>query len=449
MAKGLQRKRTMENKKPKFQKSDIFWVIVSCIASVVIWLTVTGRENTMVTMTLTDVRIDFIGESDVLQDRKLLVMDRSAELASLTVRMKRGLQDLVTNDTVKVSVDLRDIRNAGVSDKIYTVSFDKVDDSEVEIVRKLPESVSVTVEQIKTIPVPVKLDPLPDNCADEGYILTSEQPDYSPKEIRVTGPESVLNRIMAAKATIERHNLTKTVTGEVGFTLMNEDGSETELKWVSMDADRISYEIPVEMLKEVPLKVRIVPGGGATEDDVKIRIDPPSITLTGDEKYLSVIHEIVLGTFDLSGFAQSSTETLPIPLPSDVTNRSGETEAVVEVRIVGLTTSSFTMTDIRFDNVPEGYVARAKTNILDFMVRGPAESVSELKTSDIQVVADLSGYENIIGRPITVPVTIIIFGHNDVGIFGDYSVTLTLEEDIPEEDSPETANIEEDEEEAA
>ena len=444
----------MENKKPKFQKSDIFWIIVSCIASVIIWLTVAGRENTMVTMTLTDVKIDFIGESDVLQDRKLLVTDRSAELASLTVRMKRGLQELVTNDTVKVSVDLRDIRNAGVSDKIYTVSFDKVDDAEVEIIRKLPESVSVTVEQIKTIPVPVKLEPLPDNCADEGYTLVSEQPDFSPKEIRVTGPESVLNQIAAAKAAIERHNLTKTVTGTVGFTLMNADGSETELKWLSVDADRISYEIPVEMVKEVPLKVRIVPGGGATEDDVKVQIDPPTVTLTGEEKYLSVIHEIVLGTFDLSGFVQSNTETLPIPLPSDVTNRSGETEAVVEVRIVGLTTSSITTTDMRFDNVPEGYVVKPKTNTLDFMVRGPAKSVSEIRTTDIQVVADLSGYGKVVGRPITVPVTILIFGHNDVGIFGDYAVTLTLEEDIPEEvipeeGTPETAEITGDGEEAA
>ena len=437
----MQRMIRMENKKTKFQKSDIVWIVVSLIASVIIWLTVTGREETMVNKTLTDVKIDFIGEEDVLQDRKLLVTDRSAELASLTVRMKRGLQDLISNDTVKVSVDLRDIRNAGVIDKIYTVSFDKVDDAEIEVIRKLPESVSVTVEQIKTVPVPVKLDPLPENCTDEGYVLVSEQPDYSPKEIRVTGPESILNQIAAAKVTIDRHNLTKTVSGEVGFTLLNEDGSETELKWLSVDTARIGYEIPVEMVKEVPLKVRILPGGGATEDNVKVQIDPPTITLTGEEKYLSVIHEIVLGTFDLSDFAQSNTETLPIPLPSDVTNRSGETEAVVEAHIVGLITSSITTTDMRFDNVPEGYVAKPKTSTLDFLVRGPAKSVSEIKTSDIQVVADLSGYENRVGRPITVPVTILIFGHNDVGIFGDYSVTLTLEEDIPEQETPETAEI--------
>lgn len=431
----------MENKKPKFQKSDIFWVIVSCIASVIIWLTVAGRDNTMVTMTLNDVKIDFIGETDVLQDRKLLVTDRSAQLASLTVRMKRGLQEQVSSDTVKVSVDLRDIRNAGVSDKIFTVSFDKVDDAEVEIIRKLPESVSVTVEQIKTIPVPVKLDPLPDNCADEGYTLVSEQPDYSPREIRVTGPESVLNQIAAAKATIERHNLTKTVTGEVGYTLLNADGSETELKWLSVDADRISYEIPVEMVKEVPLKVRIVPGSGATEENVEIRIDPPTVTLTGEEKYLSVIHEIVLGTFELGSFDQSKTETLPIPLPGDVTNRSGITEAEVEVRIVGLTTSTLTVGEIRFDHVPEGYVANPKTDTLDFLVRGPAKSVSQIKDADIQVIADLNGYEGTIGRPITVPVTILIFGHNDVGIFGEYTVTLTLEEDIPGEGAPETAEV--------
>lgn len=427
----------MEKKNRKFQKSDIIWIIVSCLASVIIWLTVTGRENTMVTVTLTDVKLDFIGETDVLQDRKLLVTDRSADKVSLTLRMKRGQQELVTSDTVKVSVDLRDIRSAGISDKMYTVSFDKLEDSEVETVRKLPETVSVTVEQIKTVPVPVKLDPLPDNCAEEGYTLVSEQPDYSPKEIRVTGPESVLNRITAAEATIERHNLTKTVIGEVGFTLMNDDGSETDLKWISTDADRISYEIPVEMVKEIPLRVRITPGGGATEDDVTIGIDPPSVTLTGDEKYLSVIHEIVLGTFDLSSFAQSETKTLAIPLPGDVTNRSGETEAVVEVRIVGLTTSSITATEIRFDNVPEGYVATPKTRLLDFLVRGPAKSISEIKSTDIQVVADLSGHAGTIGRPITVPVTIIIFGHNDVGIFGEYSITLTLEEDIPEEVLPE------------
>ena len=444
----------MENKKLKPHKSDIFWIIVSCIASVIIWLSVTARENTTVTLTLTDLKIDFVGESDTLQDRKLVVTDRSADMASLTVRMKRGAEKLVTEDSVTVSVDLRDIRSAGISDKIYTVSFKNLDDSEVEIIRKLPETVSVTVEQVKTVPVPVKLEPLPKDCADEGYVLASEQPDFSPKEIKVTGPESVLNQISAAKVNIERHNLTKTVTGEVGFTLMNEDGSETELKWLSTDADRISYEIPVEMMKVVPLKVKVISGGGAGENNAQVTIDPPSVTLTGDEKYLSVIHEIVLGTFDLSSFAQSRTETLPIPLPGDVTNRSGETEAVVEVRIVGLTTSSITTTDVRVDNVPEGYVAKLKSNSVDFLVRGPAESVSRIETKDIQVVADLSGYGDVTGRPITVPVTIIIFGHNDVGIFGEYSVTLTLEEDIPEdlppeEGTPETAEVMEGGEEAA
>lgn len=438
-------------KKAKFGKIDIVWAILSILASVLIWLVVTGQENTMTSITLNDVPLVFIGEDDALRDRNLLITDRSTENVTLTLRLKRGEESKISVETVHVTVDLGDIRNAGVSDKMYQVTYEGLEDSEVEIVSKYPETVSVTVEQEKTMFIPVKLDPLPDDCTQDyfsedrsagRYILAAEQPDFEPKQIRVTGPDSVVSQIDFAKVTIDRHNLTETTTGYAGFTLINTDGSETDVKRISkMNPDLIEYTIPVEMEKTVPLRVRIIPGCGATEENAEVTIGPPVVTLTGDEKYLEVINEIVLGSIDLSGFIQPSTQTFAIPLPANATNRSGETTASVAVDFVGVTTKTITTSDIHFDNVPEDCVVKLKTDPLEFIVRGPEKRMPLVDSSSFQVRADVGPYADRIGLPFTVPVTILIYGHNDVGVFGDYTVTLTLEPDLPEETfTPEEAS---------
>ncbi len=418
----------------KIIKSKTFYIVISCIASVFLWMYVASYENTNQNVTLTGLEVQYIGGEDILQDRNLLVTDRDMQDVTLTLLVKRSLVSQLTKDTVHVSVDLRDIRSRGVYEKVYTISYDNVDEEDVIVTRREPEYMTVNIDRMDVIPE-VVVKGVFDGTVAEGYM--SEPIIYSPETIEVSGPESVISRIAFARVVIDREELTRTVSGVVEYTLVDSDGQIIESPEITTSVKEIQYTIPIVKVKDVALTVNLLSGGGATEEDAVVRIDPPTITVSGDAELLSGINQLQLGTIDLASFAQSTTETFAVVLPNGVNNLSGEKEATVTVSIKGLETKRVITTNISFINVSEGYVPRPITQYKEVVIRGPKEIIDMISGSNIRIVGDLTDIGNAVGR-YSVPTTVEILGYREVGVIGDnYNVVVSLELDVPEEEQGE------------
>ena len=63
----------------KIIRSKTFYIVVSCIASVILWMYVASYENTTQSVTLTGLEVKYIGGEDILQDRNLLVTDKDVQ----------------------------------------------------------------------------------------------------------------------------------------------------------------------------------------------------------------------------------------------------------------------------------------------------------------------------------------------------------------------------------
>jgi YbbR domain-containing protein len=418
----------------KIIKSKTFYIVISCIASVILWMYVASYENTNQNVTLTGLEVQYIGGEDILQDRNLLVTDRDMQDVTLTLLVKRSLVSQLTKDTVHVSVDLRDIRSRGVYEKVYTISYDNVDEEDVIVTRRVPEYMTVNIDRMDVIPE-VVVKGVFDGTVAEGYM--SEPIIYSPETIEVSGPESVISRIAFARVVIDREELTRTVSGVVEYTLVDSNGQIIESPEITTSVKEIQYTIPIVKVKDVALTVNLLSGGGATEEDAVVRIDPPTITVSGDAELLSGINQLQLGTIDLASFAQSTTETFAVVLPNGVNNLSGEKEATVTVSIKGLETKRVITTNISFINVSEGYVPRPITQYKEVVIRGPKEIIDMISGSNIRIVGDLTDIGNAVGR-YSVPTTVEILGYREVGVIGDnYNVVVSLELDVPEEEQGE------------
>ena len=421
-------------------KSKTLYIVISIVASILLWMYVVSYENTTQTVTLTGLEVSYIGDEDTLQDRGLLVTDRDTQEVTLSLLVKRSLVPLLTNDTVHVSVDLRDVRSSGVYEKVYTVTYDEVDEDSVIVLRKFPEFMTVNIDNLVTVPS-VEVRGVFDGTVAEGYML--EPIVYSPETISVSGPESLVSRISYAKVVIDRENLSRTATGSVGFELIDRDGQPIESPEIGTSVSEVQYTIPIVMVKDVGLSVRLLDGGGATEDDAVVKVEPATITLTGDAETLNAINQLFLGTVDPSSFAQSVTETFSIILPNGVNNLSGEKEAIVSVSIKGLVTKRVNTSNISFANVSDGYVAKAITQSKEVVIRGPEEIVDLITGDSIFVVGDLADIGNAVGR-YSVPTTVTIPGYREAGVIGDnYNVVVSLEVYEPE---PEPGSEEETEE---
>ena len=418
----------------KIIRSKTFYIVISCIASVILWMYVASYENTTQTVTLTGLEVKYIGGEDILQDRNLLVTDKDVQDVTLTLLVKRSLVSQLTNDTVHVSVDLRDIRSSGDYDRVYTISYDNVDEEDVIVTRRVPEYMKVKIDRMDVNPE-VVVRGVFDGTVAEGYMR--EPIIYYPETIEVSGPESVISQIAYAKVVIDREELTRTVSGVVEFVLVDSDGQPIESPEITTSVDEIQYTIPIVMMKDVGLTVNLLSGGGATEDNAVVRIDPPTISITGDAELLSSINQIQLGTIDLASFAQSTTETFAIILPNGVNNLSGEKEATVTASIKGLDTKRIITTNISFVNVSQGYRARSITQYKEVLIRGPKEIIDLIDKDNIRIIGDLADIGNAVGR-YSVPTTVEILGYREAGVVGDnYNVVVSLELDVPEEEETE------------
>lgn len=418
----------------KIIQSKTFYIVLSCVASILLWFYVVSYENTTQQVPLSGLEVTYIGGEDILRDRKLLVTDKDMQDVSLTLLVKRSLVAQLSTETVHVSVDLRDIRNTGVYEKAYNVTCDGIDEEDVIVLRKSPETMTVNIDRLDTKPS-VEIRGVFDGTVAEGFL--SEPIIYSPETIEVSGPESVISRIACAKVVIDRENLSRTVSGSVNFTLVDADGEPVESTEITTSVSEIDYTIPIVMVKDVGLRIKLLEGGGAKEEDAVVTIDPPFITLSGEAETLNGVNQLTLGTFDLASFAQSETRTFTILLPNDVNCLSGEKEATVTVAIKGLETKRVIASDITFVNVSEGYIAKPITQYKEVQIRGPREIIDKIDGSSIRIVGDLTDIGNAVGR-YSIPTTVYIDGYSEAGIIGDnYSVVVSVEEYDPEAEEAE------------
>ena len=180
----------------------------------------------------------------------------------------------------------------------------------------------------------------------------------------------------------------------------------------------------VVVTKEVKLTVNVLPGGGATEDDAQVDIEPGTIVVSGAEADLEGLEEISLGKVSLSEIRDSKSITFPIVLDSSLVNESGLDSAEVKVTVQGLSTAVFAARNITTTPPPNGLTAEVVTQSLAVTIRGRAEDLAGIDASQIRVVADLSNISTLGTQQV--PARVYLDSVDTVGVVGDYSIVVKL-----------------------
>lgn len=413
----------MKNKKEssKLFDSKVFRVVISLLAALLIWIYITGTQEDEIKREFNDVAVTFSGAETMQESKGFVVTDVDTESVSIVVSGTRSNIAKLAATNLKAVIDLSKVTKQGNNRVSYEILFpDYVDTSAVTIVSRTPENIQFNVAKISTKTVPVK-GAFTGSTA-EGYI--AEDPTFSPETITLTGPDSQLENIAYVWATIGGDEISKTKTADVAFTYMDADGNELDYTDITPDYDTVTVTLQINMKKDVPLRVNLVEGAGATEDNTIVTIEPSTITISGDSAIVDGINKIVLATIDLTDFSATYEETYPIVLDNDVVNVTGTTEATVQVRIVGLQTAKFSVTNLSCINIPEGFTADMLTKSLEVTVRATEAVLSKITSDNLRAVADLTGYAST--GDVSVPVKIYVDGYSDAGAIGEYPATVNI-----------------------
>lgn len=405
--------------------SRIFFIVFSVLASITIWLYVAYIENPDVAVNVKGVKVEVLNQ-DYVTDRDLVITAINTDTITIRFTGKRNTVSQLTNSNISTSVDLSEIKTTGVFQLPYTISYPlDVNPTTLSISSRSVDYITVTVDKLVKKEIPVR--GTYDGGVAEGY--QAEPIELTPTAITVSGPQEKIDKISYAWVSVHRENISKTVEDNLRYTLMDADGHEVLSDQLTFSQETIKVVIPVLMIKSVPLTVNLTNGASANELNTVVEITPSTISVSGDAETLNSLNQILLGTIDLTKILTSTTETFQIVLPNDTANLTGTLTATVVVTITGLESAHLTTTNIQTANVSPGYSAEIVTQRLDILLRGTAEELEDLTSSNISVVADLSNFENTTGTYSVLAKVYINGDAGNAGAIGDYKVTVTITKD--------------------
>ncbi len=411
----------------KLKESKGLYVAISILLAIAFWLYVRAENDIPVQNVVRGIPIQIMSE-DVLEARGLMVSEVNPDTINITFEGSSSVVPRLNRNNVTVTVDVSRITSEGEHDLTYTVNMPtNLNTTGGSGITRTSDvtSITVTVVPLYTREIPIEGTFVGDVA--EGY--QAGELEITPETVIISGEESAVNQVARAVVEVGGDSLTSTYTGELPITLLDRDGQVIENDQISLSVDTALVILPVEVVKEVPLTVNLIPGGGISQDDidryVKVDIQPESITIAGAAEDIEPISEISLGDIDLSQIITTGTFEMPIELANELTNISGVTRATVTVTIQGLETRTLSVSNFELRNVSEGFHAEMVTESIDIQIRGPGDNLDQISPSQILVVGDLTDIISATGR-YTVPARVYLNGPSDVGVVGEYNVTVQV-----------------------
>ena len=410
-------------------------MLLALVVSVIIWVYIVTVENPEREATLFNIPVTFSGEDILREDYDLIIAETNVE-SGVTLDFNGKLSELNKlrdeKMELEVTVDVSRLRSANE----FTFSYDlsnvtlpaSVSSQSLSLIGRTPNKISVTLAKLESKTVEVKV--VTDVKTVDGYLAERATQNYS--EIVIEGPADVINQVDYALVSLTRENVDQTITTSLPYTLIDYDGNVVDSTDITSDVTEIEVTQPISMFKVVPLEILTIDGGGATQDDCVIQVEPETIQISGEASILETIQSIRLSSVDLSSMmSNSETFTRVITVPDGCTNLSGVQEATVKVQIKNKAIRQVRIpsANFQFINQPAGIQPESTTTMLLVAIRANEADIDLISEENIRVVADLSSFTAAnAGTTVTVPVRIYLDGFEDAGVIQDeeYSIIVDL-----------------------
>ncbi len=398
------------------KKYDIWLRALSVFIAVVLWLIVLNIDNPERTVEKRGIDVSLIGTNELALEYQLGIAD--SEIPDVNVKLRGTLSRLanVTTDNITVRADVSSITKPGE----YYLPYDISVIDGVSIAGRNPDKITVTVEEIVTKVLPVKVEisgGMPSN-------METDTPIVSPQNIRVTGVKSELENAKYALVKIQARDITKSINDSFTYSIVNDSGKELKGSSIKQVDHVVDVSVPVYLTREVDLAVDIIEGGGVTAQDANVSISPAKIQIRGRSEEVAPMKRIVIGSVDLNSFLKTLNTSIPVTLPEGITSPKPVEKADVTVSIEGIGSTLISVDKIEVINVPRGYDAVVETSSVTVTLRGDAEKLKLVDSNKISLTVDFNNIKPKLGRDIYLATVDIGDDIDEIGVYGTYNVIV-------------------------
>ena len=412
----------------RFLQNDNAVRVLSLIIAVLTWIfvVVVVNPNTESVVKNIPIRIDLSGTS--AERLGLEIVSDEVLLANVTVTGDRTVIGSLNSDDIDVSAILSGISEPGTYSDIQLQVRKSSAGKSFEIETCSPSTITLKFDRktTKTLPVSLELNEL---TVADGYML--EEIITSPTSITVTGPE---NDVIKVAGCIVRGNVDGEINASAVITsdivLIDGEGKEIDNPHLSLSVDRVDITIPVLKRKALPVQFEYVNvPEGFDKESISYLLDNDVIEVAGPEALINQWDSINIGYIDLSELDSTREYEFDVVLPSSFVNVKNITTLIVRFPLTDYKTDTFNISDIRLENVPEGYEVSVNTQkISKVTLVGPADVISQLTNEYLVAKIDMSKIDVKKGQYSTTYVSIYSTKYNNVWAAGEYSVVLNVKE---------------------
>lgn len=406
-------------------KRNIIMALVSLAVAFGLWLYVVTFVSPNSDNTYHGVSVVLQGEA-VLEERGLMITTRQIPTVSLRLEGNRSELQKLNSSNISVTVDVSRIAEPG--EHKLTISPNNVrlpgdvSENAISVASRNPDHITLEVKQRTSKPVPVSV--LYTGSVPEGFIADKENAELDYRQIQVSGPSDVVEKIATARIEMDLTEKSGTVTETLVYTLCDEQGQPVDAELINTDVATVDLTVKILRVKQVQLVLNVIEGGGATEQTSTIEMDIDSILVSGSDAILQNLEMVELGTINLGELLEDTTRVFTIDLPEGVGNETGITEVIVKIGFPGLSTKELDVTNITAINVPEGKKAEIITKTLKLTFRGPVALMETLAPEHVAITVDFAGAQD--GTATMRAIVTLNEQYAQVGAVGNYTVSATL-----------------------
>ena len=348
--------------------------LLALVISGSLWARLTLEQNPQ--------RVDLYPTELTVEARGLpttLVVANELPTVKVRVAVPQEIWSSLSPGSFRVSVDLTGAKPGLVQADVVVET-----DPAVRVLEVTPSKVSVSVEELRTITVPVQVD----LTGSMPFGFRAGEPAANPSLVEVSGPSSAVERVNVAAVTLSLNDARSTIDRSLK---PEPRGPTGVVSGVRTEPQNVTVTLPVEQIAgskavSVVAVVQGQPAPGYWQGP--ITIDPLSVQIVGDPVVLDSVTVLNTAPVDVGGAQGEVVRAVPISRPSGVT-LVRDTTATVRVAILPLQAQQVRDVSVTLANVPEELAATVTPATIGVSISGGQPTLARLTPSDVSLTVDV------------------------------------------------------------
>ena len=373
-----------------------------------LWLIVINYADPVGNISYSGIKVELLNTESLTDVGKVYEVLNDSDTVNVTIYGKRSFLENISQENIHAVADLENIT---IMNTVAIQVYSNKNNSEIDSIKQSRASVELEVEDLKEMPLTVLVSTTGEPA--EGYIQGNVTQNQN--TVRVSGPESVVNRITRAACSVSVAGRTSDLSTSADIRLLDTDGKVVTHNNLKTNVSTINVGVEILPVKEVGVVYNYT---GTPAEGYVVTGDPEaeikSVKIAGRSEVLSGVKQISIPGAELNvdGATGPMTTQLDINdyLPDNVRLVSDDDEGfdglvLVNVPIEELIYKHFNVPirNLKAVGVPEGFEAEIllqreegdedpRPSYLRVEVFGIKADMQDLTTASIKGIVDVAAY---------------------------------------------------------